>query len=315
MLSVPRQQPNAPVAGEIDPLGLHVKDAIATINRLEGLGLQRMEIPLPKCIVLGELRTIMYRVISCLLTTIGEQSTGKSSVIEAISGIKTPRSDDTCTRCPLFIKLEPSEDPRATWSATVSLRRGFAYDGKNGRGYERRFPMWAQIPQPSTVFFAETNDPHDLEEIIKRAQLAVISPMIDYKQFLSPTLVHLGDHHKCDFSPNIVCISITHPALPALSFYDLPGIIGQAESPESQYLVKFVQDLVTDYVKDPEALILVTCSLENDIANSTAGGIARKQNATDRCIGTFMTLNKNHFTNVYARCTYQTGSSARRLSS
>ena len=49
------QTPNAPTSSEIDPLGIHVKDAIATISRLEGLGLQRLEIPLPKCIVLGKL--------------------------------------------------------------------------------------------------------------------------------------------------------------------------------------------------------------------------------------------------------------------
>ena len=43
------------VTGEIDPLGLHIKEAIATVDQLEGLGLQRMKIPLPKCIVLGML--------------------------------------------------------------------------------------------------------------------------------------------------------------------------------------------------------------------------------------------------------------------
>lgn len=46
---------DAHYAGEIDPLGIHVKEAIATITRLEGLGLQRLKIPLPKCIVLGKL--------------------------------------------------------------------------------------------------------------------------------------------------------------------------------------------------------------------------------------------------------------------
>ncbi|KAF1850290.1 interferon-induced GTP-binding protein Mx [Cucurbitaria berberidis CBS 394.84] len=260
-------QSHPPAAGEIDPLGVHVKEAIATINRLESLGLQRLKIPLPKCIVLGE------------------QSTGKSSVIEAISGIKTPRSTGTCTRCPLFIKLEPSGDPLAGWSASVSLRREFAWDGKTGRGFERRFPGWAQLSQPTIVQFSVTDNPKDLEDIIARAQLATISPMVDHKEFLRPSIASLNDHHRCEFSPNIVCISITHPSLPALSFYDLPGIIGQAESASSQFLVKFVRDLVVEYVKDPEALILVTCSLENDIANSTAGGIARELRATDRCIG------------------------------
>ncbi|KAI4909131.1 hypothetical protein J4E85_011602 [Alternaria conjuncta] len=259
---------NTPASREIDPLTIHVKEAIATIGRLEALGLQRYDIPLPKCIVLGE------------------QSTGKSSVIEAISGIKTPRADDTCTRCPLLIKLDSSDDPRAGWSATVTLRRNFGYDGKPaGPSHERRFPGWIQLPLPNDAFFADTDNPENLEHIIRRAQLATISPRIDYHEFLLPSLAALGEHHKCKFSPNIVCISITQPGSPSLSFYDLPGLINQADIEEEAYLIQFVRDVVVDYVKDAESLILVTCSLATDIANSTAAGIARSLKATDRCIG------------------------------
>jgi hypothetical protein len=146
------------------------------------------------------------------------------------------------------------------------------------------------MPKPTDTHFASTEDSHQLEELIARAQTAIINPMMDYKEFLKAPIGALGDYHSCEFSPNVVFIAISHPDLPALSFYDLPGIIGQAESPETGYLVDFVHDLVTDYVKDPEALILVTCSLENDIANSTAGGIARKLHATDRCIGKYNAL-------------------------
>lgn len=229
-----------------------------------------------------------------ILTFLGEQSTGKSSVIEAISGIKTPRADDTCTRCPLFIKLESSEDPRAGWSATVKLRREFAYDGKPaGKSHERRFQGWVQLLQPSYVPFAETESPDKLEHIIARAQKAVISPLVDYREFLRPSLAGLGDYPQCKFSPNIVCISITQPGLPSLSFYDLPGIISQVKKDEDEFLIKFVRDLVVDYVRDTESLILVACSLENDIANSTAGGIARTEKATARCIGTYSHFSTN----------------------
>ncbi|EMD64354.1 hypothetical protein COCSADRAFT_324317 [Bipolaris sorokiniana ND90Pr] len=184
----------------------------------------------------------------------------------------------------VYIKLEPSEDPRASWSASVSLRRSFSYDGRTGRGSERRFRGWCELPQPILVPFATTDNPNELEHIIGRAQLATISPLIDYQEFLSSSF-HLGEHQRCEFSPNIVCISISQPGLPALSFYDLPGIIGQAETEDKKFLVKFVRDLVTEYVRDPEALILVCCSLETDIANSSAGGIARDLKAIDRCIG------------------------------
>ncbi|KAF2679716.1 interferon-induced GTP-binding protein Mx [Lentithecium fluviatile CBS 122367] len=246
-------------------LGKHQKEVISVISKLEGLGLQRLNIPLPKCVVLGE------------------QSTGKSSVIEAISGIRTPRATDTCTRCPLFIKLEPSSDPLDQWRAQVIIRQSYAYDG----GRRQKFPGWKANPTPTNVPFAETDSPKVLEELIARAQLAALSPLNDPMEFLHPAALSRDPNtfHRTEFSPNIVCIHISQPESPALSFYDLPGIIGQSESAENQYLVKFVRDLVSEYIKDPDSLILVTCSLENDIANSTAGGFARELKATDRCIG------------------------------
>ena len=45
---------NTARASEIDPLGAGVKEAVEVISRLEGLGLSKLQIPIPKCIVLGE---------------------------------------------------------------------------------------------------------------------------------------------------------------------------------------------------------------------------------------------------------------------
>jgi hypothetical protein len=49
------QQQLHSAASEIDALGYHVNDIISTTNRLEGLGLQRLDISLPKIIVLGKI--------------------------------------------------------------------------------------------------------------------------------------------------------------------------------------------------------------------------------------------------------------------
>ena len=39
------------------------------------------------------------------LATAGNQSSGKSSVVEAIAGIPLPRSSGTCTRCPTEVRM------------------------------------------------------------------------------------------------------------------------------------------------------------------------------------------------------------------
>ncbi|KAF8176921.1 P-loop containing nucleoside triphosphate hydrolase protein, partial [Pholiota molesta] len=70
------------------------------VNRLLSTGVQ-VDIDLPQ------------------IAVIGSQSSGKSSLIESISGIKFPRASGTCTRCPLECRLARSDAP---WQCIVSLR-------------------------------------------------------------------------------------------------------------------------------------------------------------------------------------------------
>jgi energy-coupling factor transporter ATP-binding protein EcfA2 len=45
------------------------------------------------------------------LVVCGAQSAGKSSLLEALSGIALPRSEGTCTRCPTEVRLLTSYVP------------------------------------------------------------------------------------------------------------------------------------------------------------------------------------------------------------
>ena len=48
------------------------------------------------------------------IIVVGDQSSGKSSILEAISGIKLPKGVNTVTRCPIVMQMRKSEDQR-TW--------------------------------------------------------------------------------------------------------------------------------------------------------------------------------------------------------
>ncbi|KAF1976893.1 P-loop containing nucleoside triphosphate hydrolase protein [Bimuria novae-zelandiae CBS 107.79] len=259
-----RRTSGATVCGDADVLGVHIKEVISVIGRLEGLGLSQLDIQLPKCVVLGE------------------QSSGKSSIIEAISGIRTPRATGTCTRCPLFIRLESSSDAEASWSAHVTLRYNYQYDVLARTG---KFPGWKPNQNVQEVKFADCDSPEELEDVIRCAQLALLHPLEDPAVFAQGRFTPLEEDlgHAVNFSPNIVCIDVSHSSLPNLSFYDLPGLISQSENPADVPLVK---QLVQDYVQDPDALVLVACSLAADIATSMASGLARFEwGAADRCVG------------------------------
>ncbi|KAM4044062.1 interferon-induced GTP-binding protein Mx-like [Anomaloglossus baeobatrachus] len=55
------------------------------------------------------------------IAVIGDQSSGKSSVLEALSGVTLPRGTGIVTRCPLELKLKKSA-PSSPWGGTISYR-------------------------------------------------------------------------------------------------------------------------------------------------------------------------------------------------
>jgi len=67
-------------AAGINALGNKVKSLVQAMDKLQQLGVETSELPLPKIVV------------------VGDQSAGKSSLVEGLSGIKVPRSSGTCTR-------------------------------------------------------------------------------------------------------------------------------------------------------------------------------------------------------------------------
>lgn len=109
-----------------------------------------------------------------------------------------------------------------------------------------------------------------------------MNPSRPAKSFLTRKLTKSFEQH---FSPNCIQISIQGPGLQNLAFYDLPGVIQQTERDGEDYLVNIVKNLVKEYVADENALIILACSLENDVHTSTAFSIVKSMGARDRCIG------------------------------
>ena len=72
--------PQTTSSTSLDRVGKHVKPLLEVINELRRQGVEDLIPPLPKIVV------------------VGDQSTGKSSLIEAISEIQVPRDLGTCTR-------------------------------------------------------------------------------------------------------------------------------------------------------------------------------------------------------------------------
>jgi len=146
------------------------------------------------------------------VVVIGGQSSGKSSLVEAVSGINVPRDSGTCTRCPMECTM--SSDA-ATWSCTIEIRFEFGINGS---------------PQaPVTESFGPTIQSKGSVELwIRRAQAAVLSPHRPRTDFLAMSEEQLKQNSGTDsqilkFSKNVVQITVRDPEATDLSFVDLPG--------------------------------------------------------------------------------------------
>ncbi|KAJ7207815.1 P-loop containing nucleoside triphosphate hydrolase protein [Mycena pura] len=193
------------------------------------------------------------------ITVIGGQSAGKSSLVEAVSGINVPRDSGTCTRCPMECSMSSSDN---TWSCSISLR----FD-HNAQGVK---------VDPNTHAFGTTiTDRSAVELWLRRAQAAILSPHISYENFYIKTEQELRDAppdaQRLPFSRNAVLVDVRDPDITDLSFIDLPGLI-QNDSPD---VIDVIRDLAVSRIENSNTLILVTIPMSDDLQNQQAAKLAR----------------------------------------
>ncbi|KAG1775502.1 P-loop containing nucleoside triphosphate hydrolase protein [Suillus placidus] len=174
------------------------------------------------------------------VVVIGGQSAGKSSLVEAVSGINVPRDSGTCTRCPMECTMSSHA---SSWSCAITLRIGFDRNGLD-------------LQKPTNVPFGQTiTDKSEFEVWLRRAQAAILNPDIPSSTFHTKTIEELRNmKNTLKFSRNVVCVSIEDPDATDLSFYDLPGLIQNEEAE----IVALVKNLVEHYTKKENTIILTT---------------------------------------------------------
>ena len=245
-------------------LGRGVKKLVQVVQELRHLGVEDLNLPLPKIVV------------------VGNQSTGKSSLIEGISEIKVPRSAGTCTRCPMELNISESSAP---WSCQVTLHKKFIYTTAKSAGATKTRPLGPWMLQEAEDYpFATVTNKKDVADMIYLAQMATLNPRNAPEKYL-PGMPKSNDQHQVKFSPNVVRLDISGPNLPNLSFYDLPGVINVSELAEEAYLVDLIKNLVKEYIKADDCINLLAVSMTDDPANSSASKLIHEVKAGARTLG------------------------------
>lgn len=214
------------------------------------------------------------------ICVIGDQSTGKSSLIEALSMIKVPRDTGCCTRCPLEINLIKPDDETLPWSCKVLLIRKYDLDRSANPRPTKTRPLgaWTELKRAENILFAESDIKEDVRHLILRAQAATLNPQFEPDTFLSRPL---SKEYNVKFSPNAVRLDIVQHELPCLSFVDLPGVVTHQSE---RYLVTLVDNLVSHYARSKRSINLLTMSMTNDYDTSKALGIVLDLKAESRTL-------------------------------
>ena len=166
------------------------------------------------------------------LIVCGDQSSGKSSVLEAISGIPFPRQETLCTRFATEVILRRA----VTTEIKISI-----LPGKDRSTLER---------DDLLGFHHELKTTDDFKELFENATTAMG--------------LSLGTK---SFSNDVLRIEFSGPTQPPLTLVDLPGLIHSAIGQQTSQDVALVHNLVSGYLQNPRSIILAVVSAKSDAGN------------------------------------------------
>ncbi|KAK6591816.1 dynamin family protein [Botrytis cinerea] len=170
----------------------------------------------------------------------GDQSSGKSSVLEAISGVPFPIKGNLCTRFPTELILRRTPEV----SARVKI---VPYHSSSEA---ERISL--------SEFNQELDDFDDLTKLIEDAGAAMST----------------HENGKAFFK-HLLRVEISGPDRPHLTIVDLPGLIHSETKQQSASDIEVVQSTVQSYMKEPRSIILAVISAKNDYANQIVLKLAR----------------------------------------
>ncbi|KAL4938067.1 hypothetical protein BDV06DRAFT_201790 [Aspergillus oleicola] len=176
------------------------------------------------------------------LIVCGNQSSGKSSVLEAISRVRFPAKSNVCTRFATEVILRRSQKPKIKISIEPGTSHGFTKEHLRQFSYE------------------EFSDGNDLPALIEKAK------------------EHMGISESVDsgFSDNILKVDISGPDKPELTLVDLPGLYYSTSQQQGKDGIGIVRNLTEKYMVNSRSIILAVISAKTDYHLQEVLNIAEK---------------------------------------
>ncbi|KAI4730281.1 hypothetical protein E4T49_01852 [Aureobasidium sp. EXF-10728] len=191
-----------------------MRTVLDAVDDLRAVGINSI-IPLPQ-------------IVAC-----GDQSSGKSSLLEALTGIPFPRDTGLCTRFATQFILRRAD--KVSISVTI-------IPGPNRIDQDERQRLEA-------FGRGKTFDPTELGELIEDATRVMGLPPLT------------GDPKNIRaFSHDVLSIAISGPDRPSLTLVDTPGLIKSKGKYQSVEDIKTIETLVKSYINQDSTILLSVLS-------------------------------------------------------
>ncbi|RYC63859.1 hypothetical protein CHU98_g2351 [Xylaria longipes] len=179
------------------------------------------------------------------IIVVGDQSSGKSSVLEAISGVRFPTKGDVCTRfaTELVIRCAPE--------TKIDVRVDAAASGPSH--------------QFSRTIFNQDTLPKIISEATK--QMGILKGS------------------KKGSSRDVLRVEVTGPHVPSLTLVDLPGFFHSETEDQTREDKKIVRQLAKSYMEQPKSIILAVVSANHNLANQIVVEARRHDPSRERTLG------------------------------
>jgi hypothetical protein len=166
------------------------------------------------------------------IAVVGDQSAGKSSALEAITGIPFPRDAGPCTRFATEIRLRRAEKSFVKVEIIPDIERSAQTQARLKRFKDR--------VDPNTPF----------EELFKLAKAEITE---NSRKFATRDKLIIERHG---------------PNLPLLTLVDLPGLVRNANDDQTDGDIAAIEALTDRYMKAPHTVILAVIGANNDFAHA-----------------------------------------------
>ncbi|KAL2161714.1 hypothetical protein VTH06DRAFT_8276 [Thermothelomyces fergusii] len=164
------------------------------------------------------------------IVVVGDQSAGKSSVLEAITGTPFPRDAGACTRFATEIRLRRAPQQSITVSVIPDKNRSFSE--------QERLRQFGGTVHAGTPF-----------EQLMRSAIDLIAPKDVPGRFAAR---------------DILVVEKRGPDMPLLTLVDLPGLVRNANNDQSLEDIRTIEALSDRYMKSSRTIILAVVGGNSD---------------------------------------------------